>query len=160
MYPLLLKVATPGQLLGLCFSAFGVVVLMFSRTHIIWIAQLTVAMMAFPMASLFTLPAGLTVQLSDGSNLGRNLGALNCFAVIPQLIDTVYVRQSKFCEQRNCCRHSLTDESFFFSCHCLQCLHRYTGWVSKHFGEAAVMNVGAVWGILTAISAFLFMTIE
>lgn len=36
---------------------------------------------------------------------------------------------------------------------------RYTGYVSKAWGEAWVMRIGGIWGVLTAISAFLYMYI-
>lgn len=38
--------------------------------------------------------------------------------------------------------------------------NRYTGFLSRAFGEAAVMRVGAIWAILTGIVAFLFMRVN
>lgn len=35
----------------------------------------------------------------------------------------------------------------------------YTGFVSDRFGEAAVMGIGAVWGLLTMISALWLMKV-
>lgn len=32
----------------------------------------------------------------------------------------------------------------------------YTGLVARHFGEAAVMRIGALWGLAAALAAFRF----
>lgn len=89
-YPWLLKtIFTEGQLLALCFGIFGVLVAIFSGTNSTPVGFAIIVVLALPMASLFTIPAGITLQNSDKSNTGRYLGALNCFAVIPQLIDTL-----------------------------------------------------------------------
>eukprot|EP00177_Eucheuma_denticulatum_P005947 GFKZ01010844.1.p1 GENE.GFKZ01010844.1~~GFKZ01010844.1.p1 ORF type:complete len:298 (-),score=23.19 GFKZ01010844.1:1374-2267(-) len=124
VYPWMLKLLTPGQLMAASFGIFGVVVLIFAGTKSLWVAELVVVLMALPMAAHFTVPVGMTVENSGTSNRGRYLGALNCFAVIPQLIDTLY-----------------------------------TGYISRAWGEAAVMSVGGIWAVLTAISALLYMRI-
>lgn len=89
VYPWMLKCITAGQLMGLSFGSFAVLMLIFANTHSETWAQILVVAFALPMAAHFTLPVGLTVHNSDASNRGRYLGALNCFAVIPQLIDTL-----------------------------------------------------------------------
>lgn len=124
IYPWLLKCLTVGQLMGSSFGLYGVLLLIFAGTEKVITAQILVIAMGLPTAAEFTLPVGVTVENSDASNRGRYLGALNCFAVIPQLIDTMY-----------------------------------TGYVSGAWGEAAVMRVGGIWALLTAISAFLWMWI-
>lgn len=91
VYPSLLRFVTPGQMMGCSYLAFSILLLIFSNTSSRLWAQIVVVLMAFPMAATFTLPVGVTVENSDKSNRGRYLGALNCFAVIPQLIDTLYV---------------------------------------------------------------------
>lgn len=91
IYPWLLKFITPAQLMGTSFASFGIVLLILGNTNVPAVGQLLVMAMALPIAAHFTLPVGLTVQHSEVSNRGRFLGALNCFAVIPQLIDTGYV---------------------------------------------------------------------
>lgn len=70
------------------FSAFTMVA---AGTHSALLAQVCVVLFALPQATLLTLPVGITVAKSDESSRGRFLGALNVFAVIPQLIDTMYV---------------------------------------------------------------------
>lgn len=91
IYPYLLYHISPGQLMSISFGIFGIVLFVFSSTNVPQIGQLVVVLMALPIAAHFTLPVGLTVENSASSNRGRYLGALNCFAVIPQLIDTGYV---------------------------------------------------------------------
>ena len=88
IYPYLLKHISPGQLMGFSFGLFGLLLLTFSGTDVQRIGQAVVVFMALPIAAHFTLPVGLTVENSEASNRGRYLGALNCFAVVPQLIDT------------------------------------------------------------------------
>ncbi|PXF42952.1 Sucrose transport protein SUC2 [Gracilariopsis chorda] len=125
VYPFLLRFISPGKLMGVCFGTFGIFLAILSSTKSMEYGELIIVLLGFPGAAHFTLPTGLTVEYSDETNRGRHLGALNCFAVVPQLIDTTY-----------------------------------TGWVSEKFGESAVMKIGAVWGILTGISGFLFMKVE
>lgn len=91
IYPYLLYYISPAQLMAVSFGIFGSLLLAFSGTHVQQFAQIVVVSMALPIAAHFTLPVGLTVENSDASNRGRFLGALNCFAVVPQLIDTAYV---------------------------------------------------------------------
>lgn len=91
VYPYLLYVISPGQLMCASFGVFGVLLMIAANTTSVRLAQSVVVSMALPIAAHFTLPVGLTVQNSDVSNRGRFLGALNCFAVMPQLIDTAYV---------------------------------------------------------------------
>lgn len=123
LYPTLLNSGLEaGYILGVCFAAYSASIFMFAYTEVARLGELVVVMMGLPAAVLYTIPVGLTVAKSDETNRGRYLGALNCFAVIPQLIDTCY-----------------------------------TGFVSKHFGEAAVMLIGAVWGVAAAISAVFVM---
>lgn len=88
-YPKFLQLgASPGQLMCLGFIFFALVTMIFADTHNALIAQLSVILYSLPNACLLTLPIGLTVSMSDESNRGRYLGALNVFAVVPQLIDT------------------------------------------------------------------------
>lgn len=89
VYPWMLTCMTAGQLMGTSFGIFAILTLIFANTHSETAAKALVVAMALPMAAHFTLPVGLTVHNSDLSNRGRYLGALNCFAVIPQLIDTL-----------------------------------------------------------------------
>lgn len=97
IYPTLLDCGLqPGKLLSVAFAVFSVAVFIFANTNVPAIAEFVVIMMAFPSAGLFSIPVGMTVELSDESNRGRYLGALNCFAVIPQLIDTAYVTRFYF----------------------------------------------------------------
>lgn len=88
VYPWLLNVVSPAQLMSLSFGVFGVLLMIFANTNARNIGQIVVYSMALPIGAHFTLPVGLTVENSDMSNRGRFLGALNCFAVVPQLIDT------------------------------------------------------------------------
>lgn len=91
VYPYLLYYITPAQLMGASFTIFGAILVTFSGTHAEGLGKLVVISMGLPIAAHFTLPVGLTVENSDLGNRGRYLGALNCFAVVPQLIDTAYV---------------------------------------------------------------------
>ncbi|KAI0558248.1 MFS/sugar transport protein [Gracilaria domingensis] len=88
VYPFLLRFVSAGKLMGLCFGVYGILLAIFNGTKSLLIGQFMVIMLAFPEAAHFTLPTGLTVEYSDDTNRGKYLGALNCFAVIPQLIDT------------------------------------------------------------------------
>lgn len=92
LYPKLLDSGLqPGRVLAVAFALFSAILLAFANTNTPRIAEFVIIIMAFPAASLFSMPVGMTVELSDETNRGRYLGALNCFAVIPQLIDTTYV---------------------------------------------------------------------
>lgn len=75
--------------MGVSFAIFAALALVFAGTHSEMAAKFFVVGMAFPQAAQYTLPVGLTVNNSDLTNRGRYLGALNIFAVIPQLIDTM-----------------------------------------------------------------------
>lgn len=75
--------------MGASFGIFAVLTLVFAGTHSEQLAKMIVIALALPQAAHFTLPVGITVNNSDLSNRGRYLGALNIFAVIPQLIDTM-----------------------------------------------------------------------
>lgn len=89
IYPKLLQCGIPpGHLFAYCFSAFSIVILIYARTNSALLAQIGVILYALPLAAILTLPIGLTMALSDETNRGRHLGALNVFAVVPQLIDT------------------------------------------------------------------------
>lgn len=89
IYPKLLQIgAPPGQLLASTFLSFSLIIFIYAETKSEVIAQFGVILFSLPSAALLTLPVGLTVALSDETNRGRHLGALNVFAVIPQLIDT------------------------------------------------------------------------
>lgn len=89
IYPKLLDLgASPKQLISGCFICFSSLILIYANTRNAFMAQLAVVLYALPNSSLLTIPIGLTVALSDDSNRGRHLGALNVFAVVPQLIDT------------------------------------------------------------------------
>lgn len=91
LYPTLLRNGIQaGHIIGVCFAAYSTAIFMFAHTKVARLGELVVIMMGFPSAVLYTIPVGLTVAKSDESNRGRYLGALNCFAVIPQLIDTSY----------------------------------------------------------------------
>lgn len=88
-YPKVLELGvSPGQLMCLSFISFACVTIIFANTHNSLIAQLAVILFSLPNACLMTVPVGLTAKMSNESNRGRYLGALNIFAVIPQLIDT------------------------------------------------------------------------
>lgn len=90
-YPTLLsRGVTPGALMGTSFFIYSLYLIFFSTTHTPWIAIVGIILWALPQATLLSVPMGMTVALSDEGNRGRYLGALNIFAVIPQLIDTVY----------------------------------------------------------------------
>lgn len=91
VYPWLLDFVPPGQLMGATFILFSTLLLAFSGTSSALWAQAVVILMGLPMAALLTIPVAITVENSDETNRGKYLGALNCFAVIPQLIDTLYV---------------------------------------------------------------------
>lgn len=88
VYPLLLNYISPGNLMGIAFGVFGLLLAVGSGTNSVLFAQIIVTVFGLPMSAHFTVPTGLTVEYSDASNRGGYLGALNCFAVIPQLIDT------------------------------------------------------------------------
>lgn len=90
VYPYILYVLTPAQLMSVSFATFSIVMLMFANTHTRLLGQIVIFSMALPIGAHFTLPVGLTVEHSEVSNRGKYLGALNCFAVVPQLIDTAY----------------------------------------------------------------------
>lgn len=117
IYPYLLIHVSPGQLMSISFGLFGAVLFVSSGTHISKIGQLVVVLMGLPIAAHFTLPVGLTVENSDSSNRGRYLGALNCFAVIPQLIDTGYVVSLNvfICQTASKfeCGQAITTQGFF-----------------------------------------------
>lgn len=161
--------ASSGQLMCLGFMSFAIVTLIFAGTHSVLIGQLCVILYSLPYACLMTVPIGLalTLEQSDETNCGRILGLMNIFAVIPQLIDTAYVFLLSlllFVFSRSVTsslglvitflviRAVLLTMTIFWSC-----CHRYTGVLSAHFGEAAVIRAGAAWSLLTAISAILFM---
>lgn len=91
IYPFLLRFISPGKLMGLCFGCFGIVLAILNNTRSMEYGELIIVLLGFPGAAHYTIPTGLTVEYSDETNRGRHLGALNCFAVIPQLIDTTYV---------------------------------------------------------------------
>lgn len=78
--------------------------MLFSNTHVELFAQIVVMAMALPISAHFTLPVGLTVENSEPSNRGRYLGALNCFAVQAQLIDTACVVHISLVSIRNNCQ--------------------------------------------------------
>lgn len=81
--------ATAGQLMAGAFGSFSIMTLILAGTKSLLMGKLIVVMLAFPLAAHFTLPIGLLMENTDLSHRGRYLGALNCFAVIPQLIDTL-----------------------------------------------------------------------
>lgn len=92
LYPTMLACGlSPGILMGLSFLVYAIYLFLFSQTHSPLIAQIAIIMWALPQASLLSVPMGMTVALADNFNRGKYLGALNIFAVIPQLIDTTYV---------------------------------------------------------------------
>lgn len=91
IYPCFLNYVSPAQLMSASFGIFGILLMVFSNTHVQLFGQIVVISMALPIAAHFTLPVGLTVENSEPHNRGRYLGALNCFAVQAQLIDTTYV---------------------------------------------------------------------
>lgn len=123
LYPAILRCGIrPGHVLGAGFAVCSTCIFLLSHTTVPRLGQLVVVMIGLPSALLYTIPVGLTVSKSDESNRGRYLGALNCFAVIPQLIDT-----------------------------------SYTGFVSRHFGEAAVMLIAATWGLAAGLFAAMVM---
>lgn len=88
IYPWLLNFITPAQLMSTSFGIFGILLMLFSNTNDERLGRIVVMAMALPIGAHFTLPVGLTVEHSEPSNRGRYLGALNCFAVQAQLIDT------------------------------------------------------------------------
>ena len=112
-----------GQLMGLCFTIFGVLALLFATTTSHLLGRVVVIALGLPTAAACTIPIGMIVERSNETNRGHLLGAMNIFVVIPQLIDTLY-----------------------------------TGWVSHSFGEQWVLRLGAIWALVTALSACLFVT--
>lgn len=74
--------------MGASFGFFGILLMTLAGTSEKSLGEVVVVLMALPIAAHFTLPVGLTVENSNPYNRGRYLGALNCFAVIPQIIDT------------------------------------------------------------------------
>ncbi len=89
-YPKLLKALGAPALLATAFAGYGVFVMFIAGTHNLGWGQAMVAFYSVPMTVLFTVPMALTVKKSTKVNRGKHLGALNIFAVIPQLIDTGY----------------------------------------------------------------------
>lgn len=89
-YPWLLACGvTAGQLMGIAFGSFSIVTLILAGTKSLVVGKFVVVMLALPLAAHFTLPIGLLMENTDLAHRGRYLGALNCFGVIPQLIDTL-----------------------------------------------------------------------
>ena len=89
-YPTLLKLLGAPLLLAFAFAGYGVLVFFVSGTHNLGWGQAMVAFYSIPMTVLFLVPMAITVKKSSKVNRGKHLGALNIFAVIPQLIDTAY----------------------------------------------------------------------
>lgn len=91
-YPRILKTfgGSVGGLLSLSFFCAGIVILTFAGTTSIAFGVLVVAFLAIAMAAVFTLPVAMVVQRASDDKRGVYLGALNIFAVIPQMMDTSY----------------------------------------------------------------------
>lgn len=89
-YPRLLDLMGAPALLAFAFGVYGIVALALAGTHSLFWGQLMVAAYSLPMTILFTVPMAITVKKSSRMNRGKHLGALNIFAVVPQLIDTTY----------------------------------------------------------------------
>eukprot|EP00171_Calliarthron_tuberculosum_P004194 IDg4194t1 len=89
-YPFFLERMSAPYLLSLVFGVYGAIMLIFANTHSLRSGQFTVAAYSVPMTILLTIPMALTVKKSSRTNRGKNLGTLNIFAVVPQLIDTAY----------------------------------------------------------------------
>lgn len=90
LYPIFLRLMGASKLLFLSFATYGIIVLKLAGTHNLFWGQFTVAAYSIPMIILMSLPMAITVKKSSRTNRGKHLGALNTFAVIPQLIDTTY----------------------------------------------------------------------
>lgn len=88
MYIWLLCFITPAQLMSASFGIFGILLVLFSNTHDERFGRIVLMLMALQIGAHCTLPVGLTVEHSKPSNHGHDLGALNCFSLRLQLIDT------------------------------------------------------------------------
>lgn len=74
---------------GASFLGFGVVLWMFADTKNVMVAGTVVALGAIPFIVTQTIPIAILVQRFP-DNLASNLGVLNLFCVVPQLVDTIY----------------------------------------------------------------------
>lgn len=74
---------------GVSFLAFGVVLWTFAFTKSVVVAGTVVALGAVPFIVTQTIPIAILVQRFP-DHLASNLGVLNLFCVVPQLVDTIY----------------------------------------------------------------------
>lgn len=70
-YPKLLRFFSPGQLMGLAYTMYGVIGLLFAGTHNVFWGQFAVAAYAIPYTALLTIPPALTVAQSTPLNRGK-----------------------------------------------------------------------------------------
>eukprot|EP00737_Agarophyton_chilense_P001776 gb/GEZJ01002007.1/.p1 GENE.gb/GEZJ01002007.1/~~gb/GEZJ01002007.1/.p1 ORF type:complete len:498 (-),score=54.96 gb/GEZJ01002007.1/:1174-2667(-) len=74
---------------GVSFLVFSLVLYSFAFTKDVIIAALVIALGSIPFIVTQTIPIAIVVQRYP-DNLASNLGMMNLFCVIPQLIDTLY----------------------------------------------------------------------
>lgn len=91
-YPQIIKwVGTIGErvVFGTSFFVFSFVLFLFAYTDNVWVAAGIIALGSVPFIATQTIPIALVVQRYP-RNLASNLGVMNLFCVIPQLVDTLY----------------------------------------------------------------------
>lgn len=74
---------------GVSFLGFGVMLWTFAYTKSVVVAGVVVAVGAVPFIVTQTIPIAILVQRFP-DHLASNLGVLNLFCVVPQLVDTIY----------------------------------------------------------------------
>lgn len=91
-YPSIIKwVGAVGErvVFGLSFLLFSSVLFSFAYTKNVVVAACVIALGSVPFIVTQTIPIALVVQRYP-ENLASNLGVLNLFCVVPQLLDTLY----------------------------------------------------------------------
>lgn len=91
-YPTIIKwVGAIGErvVFGVSFAVFSVVLFVFASTSNVVVAACVIALGSVPFIVTQTIPIAIVVQRYP-DNVGSNLGVMNLFCVVPQLLDTIY----------------------------------------------------------------------
>jgi Na+/melibiose symporter-like transporter len=89
-YPHVLNRRHAGNVLGITFVTFGIILLALSNTNQVALGELVVVLFAVPMSIAMTLAIAEVSTRSNSANRCQLLGLLNVSTCLPQFIDTIY----------------------------------------------------------------------